>query len=164
MQDSIKGTVENLMLKDYCDENVFKSFQELNEAPFIKNFKYYTLFELYKNCQGKIILDIPSSYGYIALKFLELGAEHVICSDIVSEQLEYGKSIFNGKGYDSSKCSFIQHDGKIPKVIGPFADLVISFHLFCFADNEEEIENMAEMLFLNLKPKGEAVISFCPIL
>lgn len=77
--------------------------------------KDYRLYTLFKNLdlKDKVILDCPSSTGYLSKKFIDKGAEHVICIDIVEEQLHYAEIYFKNNNIDENKYTLLCHDAKL---------------------------------------------------
>ena len=131
--------------------------------PFVKHFREYTLFKLFDDFKGKVVLDLPGSIGHYSLKFLEKGASHVICSGLIPEELQVAEEVFIKAGIEANRYTIVEHDAKIPlQLTEKLADIAVVLHLFCFADNYEELVYMAKCIFLNMKENGEMISFHCP--
>jgi len=149
-------------LTDYQKEETLQKYLELTELPFVKYFREYTLYQLYPDFKNKIVLDIPCSIGTYSLKMLQKGATHVICSDLISEQFIMAEKLFKDNNFDNSKYTFKKHDAKIPKILtNLLADIALVLHLFCFADNYEELVSIAKCIHMNLSSDGEMISYHC---
>lgn len=151
--------IENYMY-DYKNQAILNRYDERFEKSYIKEFLLYTLFNLFVP-EGKIILDCPGSTGYLTNILIQKGAKYVICSDIVKEQLEYAKIKMNKSGIDESKYCLICHDAKNPKLLKQEVDIAIVIHLFCFANDFEEILGISNFLYMNMKSGGKLFTFHC---
>ena len=113
--------------------------------------------------RGKVILDVPCGNGYFGRKYFRQNAAKVIACDIIPFQIEEAKKKDKESGIPEGFAEYYVHDARVPKQLSAtLADLCTSIHLFCFAENEDQIRGMARMLNVNLKPGGFCVIVICP--
>ena len=149
-------------MDDYKNIDKLDKYNETYEKPFMKDYRLYTLF---KNIdfRNKVVLDCPSSTGYLSKKFIDKGAEHVICIDIIDEQLKYADIYLKKNKVDRNKYSLICHDAKKVKKLNIKLniDIVICLHLFCFSDNTEDLHSMCRFFYTNLKKGGKMYSYHC---
>ena len=129
----------------YEDKELLKQYEDDTFTnPFYFAFKDYTFNKILpaEDLKNKIILDCPSGICTYGLETLNKGAKKVICSDLIQEQLDYGKTVFKRNNYGEERYELIQHNASDPKKITEdLADIAISIHLYCYADNYEELGN-----------------------
>ncbi len=115
--------------------------------------RYYSIYQSLPSLQDKTVLDIPCGLGLKSRKFItEYGASQVFGVDIVEKQLELARE--SDLETTHNKINYICHDAKIPAELCQ-ADVCVAVHLFCFAENFQELIAMAKCLYTNLKPGGE---------
>lgn len=149
-------------MDDYKNNEKLDKYNETYDKPFMKDYRLYSLF---KNIdfKNKIVLDCPSSTGYLSKKFIDKGAKHIICVDIIDEQLKYADNYFKKNNIYEEKYTLICHDAKIVKKleIKLDIDIIVCLHLFCFSNNINELENMCKFFYENLKKGGKIYTYHC---
>ena len=150
-------------LKDYYDTQKLDAYDKIMlNFPTGKHLFAYNVKRLMPDVKGKTVLDIPCGVGHYVREMFNLGAAKVIASDLVDYQLQLSKERDKKAGIPEGFVEYYQHDAKIPKQIcGELADVCLSSHLFCFAENESDLRGMVQTLFANLKPGGCCVIVTC---
>lgn len=149
-------------MEDYKNNDKLDKYNETYEKPFMKDYRLYTLFKNL-DLKNKVILDCPSSTGYLSKKFIDKGAKHVICIDIIKEQLDYADIYFKNNNIDKQKYTLICHDAKLVKKLNiKFGiDVIICLHLFCFSNNIHDLHNMCKFFHINLKKGGKLYSYHC---
>ncbi len=144
-------------IEDYYSKDKLEVYKALMTNPKCASLstRYYSIYQSLPSLQDKIVFDIPCGLGFKCRKFIaEYGASKVIGADIVEKQLELAKEADSEVGISSDKIQYVCHDGKIPQELCQ-ADVCIAVHLFCFAENFEELMSIAKCAFVNLKPGVE---------
>ena len=149
-------------MEDYKHNDKLDNYNETYEKPFMRDYRLYTLFKNI-DLKDKVILDCPSSTGYLSKKFIDKGARHVICIDIVEEQLHYADIFFKNNQIDQNKYTLLCHDAKVATKINSKyeIDMIICLHLFCFSNNIDDLHNMCKFFFINLKKGGKMYSYHC---
>ncbi len=155
--------MEKDALKDYSLTDKLKLYEELTESwPIGKNLSVYNMELLLSDVKGKTVLDLPCGIGSYVHRLFNRGATKVIASDIVSRQLEVAMEKDKKLGIPDGFVEYYQHDAKIPKQLcSDLADMCLSAHLFCFAENEDELRGMTRTILANLQPGGYCLIVTC---
>ena len=149
-------------LQDYADAEKLCVYEDL-VTTFPGNLHFYNVGLVMPDVRGKVVLDVPCGNGYYGRNYFSQNAAKVIASDIVLLQIEEAKKKDKESGIPEGFAEYYVHDARVPKQLSAtLADLCTSIHLFCFAENEDQIRGMARMLNVNLKPGGFCVIVFCP--
>ena len=153
---------ENLLV-DYLDSQKLEMYEKIMlDFPTGKHLVTYNIKRLMPDVKGKTVLDIPCGIGHYVREMFNLGAAKVIASDLAANQLEVSKEKDRRVGVPEGFVEYHKHDARITKQISiELADVCLSFHLFCFAENEGELRAMVRTLLANLKPGGCCVIITC---
>ena len=151
------------MLNDYSDFKKLEVYDDIMQnLPTGKHLGAYNIKRLMPDVEGKTILDLPCGIGHYVREMFHLGALRVIAGDIVSLQLEFSKEKDKEIGIPHGFVDYHELDARIPKQIcSELADICLSFHLFCFAENEKELRGMAKTILTNLKAGGCCLIIAC---
>ncbi len=151
------------MLEDYNSNvklDIYKSVITNKTVPAVAA-KYYNLYQSLPSLKDKMIFDLPCGIGIKSRKFItEYGATKVIGADIVEKQLEVAREADSKAGITSDKIQYICHDAKISLELCQ-ADVCVAAHLFCFAENFDELVCIAKCVFVNLKAGGELCSISC---
>ena len=147
-------------LLDYTKTEKLEMYDKImKNLPIMKHLGAYNIKRLMPDVKGKTILDLPCGIGHYVREMFSLGAARVIAVDIVSHQLEFSKGKDKEAGIPDDFVEYHQLDAKIPTQIGSeLVDVCLSFHLFCFAENERDLRGMARTIFVNLKCGGCCLI------
>ena len=145
---------------DYENKSNLEKYDIRFSKSYVKDFILYTLFTLIKP-EGKTILDCPGSTGYVTKLLIDKGAKYVICSDIVKEQIEYAEHRLNINNVDRSKYKLIVHDAKEPSLLDIEVDIAVVMHLYCFANDFEEMIDISNFLYTNLVDGGKLYTLHC---
>ena len=151
------------ILKEYSDIKKLEVYDNITQnLPTGKYLVTYNIKRLLPDVKGKTILDLPCGIGHHVREMFHLGAARVIAGDVVSLQLEFSKEKDKEIGIPHGFVDYHELDAKIPKQIcNELADICLSFHLFCFAENEKELRGMAKTILTNLKAGGCCLIIAC---
>ena len=151
------------LLEDYLDTQKLEMYEKtMLDLPTGKHLPTYNIKRLMPDVKGKVVLDIPCGIGHYVREMFKLGAAKVIASDIIDHQLQVSQEKDKKAGIPEGFVEYHQHDAKITKQISTeLADVCLSFHLFCFAENEGELRAMVRTLLANLKPGGCCEIIMC---
>lgn len=155
------------VLKDYEDEAKLKQWLNSENDPDNPSIptRYYTLYSLLPDLRDKTVIDLPCGVGHKARKFiLQFGAKKVIAAEIVEKQLKLSSEADFTAGIKPGQIEYVLQDAKQPKVFAnPLADLCISVHLLCFAEDYTELVGMCHCIYINLKPGGVCYVLVCSL-
>lgn len=162
----VKTSVEK-DLSDYTDNKKLNNYSDLvygkDEPPILT--RYYTAYSLLPSLKDKVVLDVPCGIGVQARQAItEAKAKKVIAIEIIKEQIDYSKSEDKKQGIAADQIEYHVHDCKIPqRLASELADICMCIHLLCFANNYQELVDMARCIYLNLKPGAECIILICSL-
>ena len=155
------------MLEDYLDDEKMEVYERVMfNLPSGKYLVAYNIkrVSLMLDVKGKTILDLPCGVGHYVREMFNLGAAKVIACELAANQLELSKARDKKAGIPEGFVQYYQHDARIPKQIcAMLADVCLSFHLLCFAENEVQLREMVRTLLANLKPGGCCAIIACSL-
>ena len=110
--------------------------------------------DLIKNKQPKIILDIATGTGDLAINLTETNADKIIGLDISRGMLEVGKKKIKAKKLDQTIDMVLGDSENIPFEDNFFDAITVAFGI----RNFETLENGLKEILRVLKPKGVFVI------
>ncbi len=155
----------NNMLQDYHSDDKLEKYAATfvnQKCPSIGT-RYYTLYSLLPSLRAKTVLDLPCGLGIKARRFIsEYGASKVVGVDIVQKQLELSRQLDVKAGVQNGQIEYVCHNAKISKEICQ-ADVCVAVHLFCFAENFDELVSTVSCVFMNLKQGGECYSTSCSL-
>ena len=148
-------------LQDYLDVDKLSAYEEINHL--VRDLHTYNL-KLVMPIRDQVILDVPCGTGYYVREFFKEGAAKVIASDIVAVEIEVSKKKAMESGVPDDFVEYFVHDARIPKQLSTtLVDVCSCIHLFCFAENLDQLHGMARMINVNLKPGGLCAVILCSI-
>jgi ubiquinone/menaquinone biosynthesis C-methylase UbiE len=160
-------------MTDSSNLSDYKNFEKLEVYDQLANeydepsarTRYHTLYSNLPSLKGKTVLDIPCGIGSKSRNIIiNHEAEKVLSIDIVEEQILYSKNKDITSGITDGQIEYFVHDCKIPKKMSSHnADIGLCVHLFCFANTYQELLDMAECLYVNLKKGAECHILICSL-
>ncbi len=156
-----------MSVESYKDEAMLKCYMDSQYDPDepAVHTRYFTLYSLLPDLRVKTLLDLPCGLGHKARKFIsQCGAKKVFAVDIIQKQLEMSKEADFAAGIKPGQIEYVVHDARQPAVIvDPQADLCISVHLFCYAQDYPALVEMCRCIYLNLKPGGACYSIVCSL-
>ena len=154
---------DNNILDDYSDTQKTEVYDDIMQnLPTGKHLGAYNVKRLMPDVKGKIVLDLPCGNGPYVRELFHLGVTKVVAGDIVPQQLEVSKEKDKKAGIPDGFVEYHEIDARTPKRIGSeLADVCLSLHLFCMADNEHGLRGMVQTILTNLKPGGCCLIVTC---
>lgn len=79
-------------------------------------------------------------------------------------QLDIAKERSTAADIEDSRIEYFCHDAKVVKKISKsLADVCVSAHLTCFAENLDELVKIGQSILLNLKTDGRLVLIGCSL-
>ncbi len=154
-------------LKDYNSRDKLDVYERVITDPTIPSVRalYYNLYFHLPDLKDKVILDLPCGLGIKARDFIgNYGARKVIGVDIVQKQLDVAKERSTAAGIEDSCIEYFCHDAKVVKKISEsLADVCVSAHLTCFAENFDELVKIGQNILLNLKTGGQLFLIGCSL-
>ena len=148
-------------LQDYFDHEKMRIYSEMGE--FVSALHTYNL-ELYMPIKDMVILDIPCGPGDYVRKYFKEGASKVIASDLVPVLIEISQKRDKENGVPQGFVEYYAHDGKDPKTLSnTLADVCSCLHLFCFAENYDQLRAMARTINMNVKSGALCAIIACSV-
>lgn len=131
----------------------YKQATSLDQLPCRLYVENYTYFNMIGDVTGKSILDLACGEGLYTRKFKQKGAAKVVGVDISEKMLELARE---EELQDSLGLEFIQGDACNLGKIGSF-DLVVASYLLNHASTKEQLKQMCQNIWANLKPGGRFV-------
>jgi toxoflavin synthase len=138
---------------DSISEQYKKNRDEMEQLPFHNYFETYTLFNILGDPVGKSILDLACGNGNYTRKFKRKGAATVVGVDISEKQLEQARL---EEDRERLGIEYIRGDVRKLGDIDNF-DLVVAVYLLPYSRTKEELLQMCQSIFANLKPGGRFV-------
>ena len=146
-------------LKDYFDEEKLRVYSEMGH--FVSSLHDYNV-NIYMPIKNMVILDLPCGPGDYVRKYFKAGAAKVIAIDVVPFQIKVSQKRDKENGVPESFVEYFVHDARNPRCMSNMlADVCSCFHLFCFAENYDELRAMARTIYLNIKSGALCVIIVC---
>ena len=163
IDSSLLKMEQDTVLMDYSNKEKLEVYDKImKNLPTGKHLGAYNIKRLMPDVKGKTILDLPCGIGHYVREMFSLGAARVIAVDIVSHQLELSKERDKEAGIPDDFVEYHELDAKIPtQISSELVDVCLSFHLFCFAENERDLRGMIQTLHANLKSGGCCMIIAC---
>ena len=154
---------EDHVLEDYSDAQKLEVYDKIMQnLPTGKHLGTYNVKRLMPDVQGKTILDLPCGIGHYVREMHALGAAKVIACDIIPKQIDFSKEKDKEAGVPEGFVEYHELDARFPKQLcSELADVCLSLHLFCFAENESDLRGMVRMILTNLRPGGCCLIITC---
>ena len=146
-------------LKDYHDEEKLRVYSEMSHC--VATLHNYNL-ALYMPVKDMVILDLPCGPGDYVRKYFKEGAAKVIAIDVVPVLIDVSQKRDKENGVPEGFVEYHVHDARIPKRFSnTLADVCSCLHLFCFAENYDELRSMARTISMNVKPGALCAIIVC---
>ena len=148
-------------VNDYFDKSKSQTYYKSFQETFFGCLYYYNV-KLAITIRNKVILDLPCGEGQYICKYFKDGAKKVIGADLVELQVNTARDKNKEVGIPAELVELYVHDAKQPKQLTEtLADVGCCLHLFCFANNYDELVTMSYTLSKNLKQGGECVVISC---
>ena len=153
------------VLEDYSDTEKLEVYYRIVQVlPTGKHLVTYNIKRLLPDVKGKTVLDLPCGIGSYERELFKLGASKVVAGDMVAEQLTFSKEKDRQAGIPKEFVDYHKIDATSPrKLSNELADVCLSLHLLCFAENEKDLRAMVQTIFTNLKPGGCCLIHVCTL-
>ncbi len=134
-------------------DTIAKQYQKSKELPYRLHIEAYTYFNLLGALAGKSILDLGCGEGFYTRKFRQKGAARVVGVDISRKMLELARQ---QEALQPLGIEYIVADVRELGFIGSF-DLVVASYLLNDARTKEQLLQMCQTIYANLKPGGRFV-------
>nr|VFK22406.1 MAG: Methyltransferase domain-containing protein [Candidatus Kentron sp. LPFa]VFK35324.1 MAG: Methyltransferase domain-containing protein [Candidatus Kentron sp. LPFa] len=134
-------------------DNIAQQYRKATESPIRLYAEGYTYFHVLGNLSGKSILDLACGEGHYTRKFKQKGAAQVVGVDISEKMIELARQEEKRKPLD---IEYIIRDARELGEIGKF-DRVVAAYLLNYAQTKEQLFEMCQGIYANLKPGGRFV-------
>ncbi len=134
-------------------DTIAQQYQQVHASPRSLYINTYTYWNLLGELTGKSILDLGCGEGFYTRQFSHEGATRVVGVDISPQMLELAqqKEARNPHGIEYLTADVCQLGQ-----IGSF-DLVVASYLLNHAQTKQQLLQMCQTIYLNLKPSGRFV-------
>ncbi|MDJ1183105.1 class I SAM-dependent methyltransferase [Roseofilum casamattae] len=129
---------------------IAKQYRESRQSEIYNHIELYTYFNKLGDVSGKSILDLGCGEGVYSRKLKESGATKVVGVDISSGMLAEAKA---QEAQNSLGIEYILSDMRKLGTIGSF-DLACAMFSLNHAKTREDISEMCQTIYDNLKPNG----------
>ena len=134
-------------------DTIAQQYQKSKELPKGLNIDVHTYFHLLGDIAGKSILDLGCGEGFYPRKFKQKGAATVVGVDISEKMIELARQ---EEAREPLGIEYIVRDVLELGKIGSF-DLVVASYLLNYAQTKEQLLQMCQTIYANLKPGGRFV-------
>lgn len=139
------------MVAEY--DNISTPYKQSKELPFRLYVETYTYFNILGDVAEKAILDLACGEGLYTRKLKQKGAAQVVGVDISEKMLELARE---QETQHPEGVEYILGDACNLGKIGSF-DLVVASYLLNHASTKEQLLQMCQSIWENLKPGGRFV-------
>ena len=141
------------MNDDNSYDKIAEKYKNSKQLGFRKCIEEYTLLKLAGDISEKRVLDLACGEGIYTRKIKQLGASTVIGVDLSAEMIKLAEE---EERKNTIGCQYLVNDALNLGKIGDF-DVVMCMYLFNYARSKEELLQMCEVIFTNLKPNGKLI-------
>ena len=134
-------------------DTIAQQYQQFHESPQSRYIDAYTYLNLLGELTGKSILDLGCGEGFYTRQFSHLGATRVVGVDLSPKMIELAKQ---EEAREPLGIEYIVADVYELGKIGSF-DLVVASYLLNDARTKEQLLQMCQTIYANLKPSGRFV-------
>ncbi len=134
-------------------DTIAKQYQQSTQLPKGLNIDVYTYFELLGELTGKSLLDLGCGEGFYPRKFRQNGAATVVGVDISPKMIELAQQ---EEAREPLGIEYLVADVCELGQIGSF-DLVVASYLLNYAQTKEQLLQMCQTIYINLKPNSRFV-------
>jgi toxoflavin synthase len=141
------------MTDDNSYDKIAEQYKNSKKLGFRKYIEEYTLIKLAGDISGKQILDLACGEGIYTRKIKQLGASAIIGVDLSAEMIKLAEE---EERKNPIGCQYLVNDALNLGKIGDF-DVVMCMYLLNYAQSKEELLQMCEAIYMNLKPNGKLI-------
>lgn len=141
------------MNEDNSYDKIAEQYKKSKQLGFRKYVEEFTLLKLAGDVSGKQVLDLACGEGIYTRKIKQLGASAVVGVDLSSEMIKLAEA---EERKNPIGCQYLVNDALNLGKIGDF-DMVMCMYLLNYARNKEELLQMCESIYINLKPTGKLI-------
>ena len=141
------------MTDDNSYDNIAEQYKNSKKLGFRKYIEEYTLVKLAGKISGKNVLDLACGEGIYTRKIKQLGAAAITGVDLSAEMIKLAEE---EERKNPIGCQYLVNDALNLGKMGDF-DIVMCMYLFNYARSKEELLQMCEAVYMNLKPNGKLI-------
>lgn len=134
-------------------DSIAQQYQQSKQLPSRLHIEVYTYFNLLGELTVKSILDLGCGEGFYPRKFRQKGAARVVGVDLSPKMIELAKQ---QEAREPLGIEYLVADVCELGQIGSF-DLVVASYLLNYAQTKEQLLQMCQSIFVNLKANGRFV-------
>ena len=134
-------------------DTIAKQYQKSKQLPFRLHIEAYTYLNLLGELGGKSILDLGCGEGFYTRKFRQQGATKVVGVDLSPKMIELAKQ---EEAQEPLGIDYIVDDVLNLGFLDSF-DWVVASYLLNYAQTKEQLLQMCQSIFVNLKARGRFI-------
>lgn len=139
-------------MNQYYDK-IVGQYKKSKTLPFRLHIEWFSYKKLLANAAGMSVLDLACGEGFYTRRIKNMGAANVVGVDISENMIELARK---REDKEQLGIQYIVCDVMTLGKIGNF-DLVVASYLLNYAQTRDQVLNMCQTIFVNLKPGGRFV-------
>lgn len=140
-------------MDDNSYDKIAEQYKNSKQLGFRKCIEEYTHVTLAGDMAGAHVLDLACGEGIYTRKIKRLGAATAIGVDLSAEMIKLAEE---EERKNPIGCQYLVKDAMSLGKIGDF-DVVMCMYLLNYAQSKEELLQMCEAIYINLKPTGKLI-------